>query len=137
MKKRKIVSFCLTGGDIPEGSHCTLFFKPRGDLRDLYIGMLGNSVSFETICSLAGDLVECNVLQLEHPELYKGESLPHITTNVKEGGTPVMSNDLIAGTTESLQKPTEDCDFWETGIISAMYYNSEGKQYSTSAVDWE
>lgn len=147
MKKRKIVSFCLTDGNIPEGHHCTLLFKPRGEIRDWFIQRLGEPVRYDVIAQIKNNCVACDVLVLKNPDLYMGTSRPHVTTWVAEGSKPVQSNDLIneefaeGGDHNFLTELFgEDLDFGngeKTGFISALYYSADGKQYSTNPSDWE
>ena len=147
MKKKKIVSFALTGGNIPECHHCTLLFKPRGEIRDWFIERLGETVTYDVIAQIKNNCVACDVLVLEKPDLYMGTSKPHVTTWVAEGSKPVESNNLIneefaeGGDHEFLtQLFGEDLrDFSsgeKTAFISAMYYDKDGKKYSTSPADW-
>ena len=147
MKKNKIVSFALTDGNIPEGHHCTLLFKPRGEIRDWFIQRLGKPVRYDVIAQIKNNSVACDVLVLKEPDLYMGTSKPHVTTWVGPGSKPVESNDLInkefgeEGDHSFLTKLFgEDLrDFGKgekVGFISAMYYDKDGKKYSASPADW-
>lgn len=133
MKKKKIVSFCLSGGSIPSGKHVTLVFKPRGEIRDELISRLGEEIGYEELQILSNECVTCVVVALEDPDLYHGTSAPHVTMEVSDGCSPVQSNDLINAMGISSTQGTRV----HTALLSAMYYTSAGKQYSTSAVDWE
>lgn len=133
MKKKKIVSFCLSGGSIPNGKHCTLLFKPRGEIRDKFISKLGEEISFEELEILTDENVTCVTLRLADKSLYHGPSKPHVTMEVSDGASPVMSNDLI----NAISKDDAKGIGLGSGFISAMYYNSCGKQYSTDPNEWE
>ena len=135
MKLKKIVSFCLSGGNIPEGKHTTLVFKPRGEIRDNLLERLGEKVSFEEMVVLQNDEVMTMVLDLEEPELYRGTSRPHVTLETYGDAKPVRSNNLIQEKTELDDYKTGR--FPKEAILSAMYYSRDGKQYSTSREDWE
>lgn len=133
MKKKKIVSFCLSGGSIPSGKHCTLLFKPRGELRDQFIARLGEEISFEEIQILSDENVTCVVVRLEDPSLYHGPSKPHVTMEVSDGAKPVQSNDLI----NAMSKNDTKGIGLGYAFISAMYYDKDGKKYSASPSDWD
>jgi len=143
MKLKKIVSFCLSGGNITPGKHCTLLFKPRGEIRDNLLERLGETVRYSELVIVENAKVSCVILSLEagNRHLYRGTSRPHITLEVKEGGKPVDSNELILeapALEEYSHLSFEEMTIFDLrGTLSAMYYSSEGKQYSTSREDWE
>lgn len=149
MKKNlnKIISFCLSGGDIPVGKHCTLWFKPmksvngeteyeknaRLALVNTLVSLLGDEIGYEEMEVLSDSNVTCVTLALEQPVLYREESVPHVTMEVSEGCSPVQSIDLIntVGVERAVSwTPTH------IAVLSVMYYDRNGKQYSISSNDW-
>ena len=147
MKKKKIQSFCLSGGDIPEGKHITLAFKPKEVLGEKFLRMLGTEILYWEVATLEDDKVRCMVVRVDEGySLYYGPSKMHVTLEVKEGGKPITSNDLInkvykdypytPDVPEVVEDHFGDCNSG-IGYISAMYYTKEGKEYSQSSKDWE
>lgn len=138
-KLKKIISFVLSGGDIPKGKHLTLWFKPKGEEILDWVQRLGEEISYEEICILQDQNILCVVCQLEDDELYRGSSLPHVTMETFDDATPVLSNDLIV--TEMNHSPdslrSKDATFERKALLSAMFYSKKGKQYSTQTEDWE
>ena len=148
MKVTKCVSICLSGGDIPEGRHMTLSFKPKAgegrkewmqSLPEIFKKNLGKEISYEEICILQDQNVITVVCQLENDELYQGSSLPHVTMECFDDAKPVLSNDLIQQEMHSnaFLLRNEDATFPRKAFLSAMYYSSGGKSYSISAEDWD
>ncbi len=138
-KLKKIISFVLSGGDIPKNKHLTLWFKPKGEEILDWVQRLGTEISYEEICILQDQNVLTVVCQLEDEELYKGHSLPHVTMECFDDATPVLSNDLIQQEMHSnaFSLRNEDATFERKAFLSAMFYSKEGKQYSTQTEDWE
>ena len=135
MKLKKVVSFCLTGGDIPAGKHLTLWFKPRGEERLNWVQRLGEEVLFEELFVLQDQNVICVVCELQDKTLYKGESQEHVTMETFDGAAPALSNNLILANKAMCEAVTATA-FTKKAFLSAMYYSSEGKSYTTKTTDW-
>lgn len=138
MKLKKCISICLTGGDIPAGKHITLQYKPAKDALPELFKRLGEPVSFSQGPILQGMGVLCVVCSFDEKELYKGESMPHVTMETLDGSPPANSNLLIKNhIQENGAFKATDFNAGFTAYISAMYYSKSGKQYSTTIEDWE
>ena len=155
--KKKIVSYVLTGGNVPPNTHCTLWYQPYRsikknpnesdtsfnkrksqleDKQNAFFNMIGNEIAFEELVILKNDCVMTLVLELANKKLYNGPSLPHITLETYNDAKPVESNGLIQQHEELLDKYKEQ-SYKFKGYLSAMYYSSEGKSYSTSTGEWK
>lgn len=149
LKLKKCISICLSGGDIPEGKHMTLSFKPKGEARKEWIANLpeifknlGKEISYEEVCILQDENVITVVCQMDdsiEQQYYKGSSLPHVTMETFDDAEPVLSNDLIQQEMHSnaFLLRNEDATFPRKAFLSAMFYSKDGKSYSTSVEDWE
>lgn len=140
-KLRQLVSFCLSGGDIPAGKHLTLWFKPRGDERVKWVKRLGQEVAFEELIVLKDTSVVCVVCQLQDKKLYRGDSIEHVTMETFSGAAPALSNDLI-NLNKSMCDALKGTVFTKKAFLSAMYYTKDENQksvkaYSTKSSDWK
>jgi hypothetical protein len=155
--KKKIVSYVISGGNVPPNTHCTLWYQPYRsikrnpdesdssfdrrkkqleDKRNAFFNMIGTEIMFEELIILKNDRVMTLVLGLENQKLYNGLSSPHITLETYEDAKPNESNNLIQEHEELLNKHKEE-SYEFKGYLSAMYYSSEGKSYSTTTGEWK
>ena len=145
---KKIRSFCLSSIDIPKGKHCTLWYNPmknkdetedeknsRLALVEALLSRLGEVVSYKELEILTDENVTCVTIDLEEDVLYRGESLPHVTMEVNDGATPAQSNDLIL--LHSTKRTADKKAPTHKAVLSVMYYDRDGKQYSTNPLDWD
>lgn len=135
---KKCVSICLSGGSIPAGKHITLQYKPSKDSKINLLERLGEPVAYSQGPILRGLGIVTVLCSLDEKELYTGESMPHVTMECLDGVSPNESNTLITSYLEengSFKKKDFNAGF--IAYISAMYYSSKGKWYSTSIEDWE
>ena len=156
-KPKKVAFFCVPlNADISElfnelqerfalanknGTHMTLRFKPNQMDKDDFFPQLGGEVAMKPLYILArkgqGATIVFDIG--EKGNLYRENTLPHVTIGTCFGYPPNISNDIISdwlsgnedGDIEYIETDMRE----STGIISAAIYGKKGLSY-VSQREW-